>query len=178
MRLIASDDFLYDTVDVAIWSTVEQALAITAGGLATLQPLVKLIGYKLGLNSHPSLPSHSNYGNNIRMKESGAISVRRSFTQKAETASPAHKKYDQMALNLQPGAGEYSAMCYNNANTSQELLAIPTTVSEGESHKEVESLKTTAGRRGSEGIPAAYIPHTHIASAARLSRFRSADDKV
>lgn len=176
MRLIASDDFLYDTVDVAIWSTVEQALAITAGGLATLQPLVKLIGYKLGLTSHPSLPTHSNYGNNIRMKDGGAISVRRSFSQKAEpttSSSPPHKVYDQMALNLQPGAGGYSAMCYN---TSQELLAIPTTVSE-ESHKDVESLKTGL-RRGSEGIPPAYIPQTHIASAARLSRFRTAEDKV
>jgi hypothetical protein len=176
MRFIASDDFLYDTVDVAIWSTVEQGLAITAGGLATLQPLVKLIGYKLGLTSHPSLPTQFNYGNNVRMKEGGAISVRRSFSQKTEpttSSTPAHKFYNQMALNLQPGAGDYSAMCYN---TSQELLAIPTKVSE-ESHKEVESLETGL-RRGSEGIPAAYIPQTHIASAARSSRFRTAEDKV
>lgn len=41
-------DFLYATVDVAIWSAVEQGLAITAGCLATLRPLLKEIGYRLG----------------------------------------------------------------------------------------------------------------------------------
>lgn len=41
-------DFLYATVDIAIWSAVEQGLAITAGCLATLRPLVKEIGYRMG----------------------------------------------------------------------------------------------------------------------------------
>ncbi|KAH6645813.1 hypothetical protein BKA67DRAFT_86689 [Truncatella angustata] len=41
-------DFLYATVDIAIWSAVEQGLAITAGCLATLRPLLKEISYSLG----------------------------------------------------------------------------------------------------------------------------------
>ncbi|WYZ40849.1 hypothetical protein EsH8_IV_001190 [Colletotrichum jinshuiense] len=47
-------DFLWATLDIAIWSTVEQGLAITAGSLATVRPLLKALGYKLGMNSNPS----------------------------------------------------------------------------------------------------------------------------
>ncbi|KAK8093776.1 Satratoxin biosynthesis SC1 cluster protein 4, partial [Apiospora hydei] len=53
-RLREVDDFLWATVDIAIWSTVEQGLAITAGSLATLRPLFKHIGYGLGLTTRPS----------------------------------------------------------------------------------------------------------------------------
>jgi hypothetical protein len=133
IHLIASDDFLYDTVDVAIWSTVEQCLAITAGGLATLQPLVKLIGFKLGLSARPSLPGPSGYGNNTPMP-TGSIAVKRSFTHRTETRTSAHDKYDQPGLKLQPVIGEYSAECYN---TSQELLRVPSG-SDGKPSKESE----------------------------------------
>lgn len=34
-------DFLYSTADVAIWSTVETGLGITAAGFATLRPLLR-----------------------------------------------------------------------------------------------------------------------------------------
>ncbi|KAK8086348.1 hypothetical protein PG994_001322, partial [Apiospora phragmitis] len=53
-RLREVDDFLWATVDIAIWSTVEQGLAITAGSLATLRPLFKHIGYSLGLTTRPA----------------------------------------------------------------------------------------------------------------------------
>jgi hypothetical protein len=39
------------TVDIAIWSTAEGGLAITAGSLATLRPLLRLIGRKLGITT-------------------------------------------------------------------------------------------------------------------------------
>ncbi|GFP60294.1 hypothetical protein ACSS6W_000105 [Trichoderma asperelloides] len=41
-------DFLWATIDIAIWSTVEQGLAITAGSLATIRPLFRKIAAKLG----------------------------------------------------------------------------------------------------------------------------------
>ncbi|KAF4991516.1 hypothetical protein FGRMN_7760 [Fusarium graminum] len=44
-------DFLWATIDIAIWSTTEQGLAITAGSLATLRPLLRLLGHKLGITS-------------------------------------------------------------------------------------------------------------------------------
>ncbi|KAF1966171.1 hypothetical protein BU23DRAFT_487509 [Bimuria novae-zelandiae CBS 107.79] len=43
-----SPDFLWDTLDVAIWSDIEQGLAITAGSLATLRPLYRDITRRLG----------------------------------------------------------------------------------------------------------------------------------
>ncbi|EKG16040.1 hypothetical protein MPH_06734 [Macrophomina phaseolina MS6] len=51
-------DFLYATVDIAIWSTVECGLAITAGSLATLRPLIRVIRTKL--RSHASGNSGGN----------------------------------------------------------------------------------------------------------------------
>ncbi|KAF2829370.1 hypothetical protein CC86DRAFT_188779 [Ophiobolus disseminans] len=44
-------DFLYATVDVAIWSDIEQGLAITAGSCATLRPLYRQIAGRLGLST-------------------------------------------------------------------------------------------------------------------------------
>ncbi|KAF7531085.1 hypothetical protein G7054_g9218 [Neopestalotiopsis clavispora] len=35
------DDFLYSTSDIAMWSTIETGLGITAAGVATLRPLMK-----------------------------------------------------------------------------------------------------------------------------------------
>ncbi|KAF4970760.1 hypothetical protein FSARC_2273 [Fusarium sarcochroum] len=39
------------TVDIAIWSTTEQGLAVTAGSLATLRPLLRLLGRRLGIST-------------------------------------------------------------------------------------------------------------------------------
>lgn len=40
-----------DTLDIAIWSAVECGLAVTAGSLATLRPLFRLMSRKLGLKT-------------------------------------------------------------------------------------------------------------------------------
>lgn len=50
-------DFLYATVDIAIWSDIEQGLAITAGSLATLRPLYRMISAKFGFTSTGGTPS-------------------------------------------------------------------------------------------------------------------------
>ena len=52
-----------DTLDIAIWSTVELGLAITAGSLATLRPLFTSVLYKLGLLTQPSNLRLYPYGN-------------------------------------------------------------------------------------------------------------------
>ncbi|KAJ1334080.1 hypothetical protein MN608_04083 [Microdochium nivale] len=52
-------DFLFATVDIAIWSTVEQGLAITAGSLATTRPLLRLWSQKMGLTT--STPNKLGY---------------------------------------------------------------------------------------------------------------------
>ncbi|KAK2597811.1 hypothetical protein N8I77_012573 [Diaporthe amygdali] len=49
-------DFLFATVDIAIWSTVECGLAITAGSLACIRPLFKVLVHHLGLSTESYLP--------------------------------------------------------------------------------------------------------------------------
>lgn len=42
-------DFLWATLDIAIWSDTEQGLAITAGSLATLRPLYRKFAARIGI---------------------------------------------------------------------------------------------------------------------------------
>ncbi|KAJ8120435.1 hypothetical protein ONZ43_g2857 [Nemania bipapillata] len=42
-------DFLWATLDIAIWSTSEQGLAITAASLATLRPLFRSVAQQFGM---------------------------------------------------------------------------------------------------------------------------------
>ncbi|KAF1841545.1 uncharacterized protein K460DRAFT_419592 [Cucurbitaria berberidis CBS 394.84] len=60
-----SPDFLWATIDIAIWSTVEQGLAITAGSLATLRPLFFIAMQRLGLNTRPTGKRPSAYGMSV-----------------------------------------------------------------------------------------------------------------
>ncbi|KAJ4293192.1 hypothetical protein N0V90_008474 [Kalmusia sp. IMI 367209] len=55
-------DFLWATLDIAIWSTVEQGLAIAAGSLATLRPLMQIVTKKLGISTTHSRGRPSAYG--------------------------------------------------------------------------------------------------------------------
>ncbi|KAK4225694.1 hypothetical protein QBC38DRAFT_253641 [Podospora fimiseda] len=122
LQYMSSDDFLWDTTYMALWSSVEMSLAITAGCLATVQPLVKLIGEKMGIISiHKStqgtggLPSSS-------QAIGGEISVKKTFSRRTEMYDMATKLDSaprEGELKLQPKPSGYSAMCYN---TSQEEL--------------------------------------------------------
>ncbi|KAL9076649.1 MAG: hypothetical protein Q9157_003596 [Trypethelium eluteriae] len=47
-----SDDFLWSTAGIALWSTVEPGIGITAGCLATLRPLFNRIMIRAGLTSN------------------------------------------------------------------------------------------------------------------------------
>ncbi|KEF57970.1 uncharacterized protein A1O9_05893 [Exophiala aquamarina CBS 119918] len=51
VRDFADPDFLWATVNIAVWSDIELGLAITAGSLACLRPLVHIVNAKLGLSS-------------------------------------------------------------------------------------------------------------------------------
>ncbi|KAI9159102.1 hypothetical protein HJFPF1_07110 [Paramyrothecium foliicola] len=79
-------DFLWNTTDIAIWSTIEQGLAITAGSLATLRPLLKAIGLRLNLTSKPS---NSGMGPYARQQADGGSMGKEAFnSQKAYAMSP------------------------------------------------------------------------------------------
>lgn len=62
MKQFRSRDFLWETTDIAIWSTVEQGLAITAGSLAAVRPLFQVVLTKLGLTTHRSTMPLTPYG--------------------------------------------------------------------------------------------------------------------
>ncbi|KAL8376098.1 hypothetical protein RB595_007287 [Gaeumannomyces hyphopodioides] len=51
-RLVAADDFLWSTADVAVWSTVEPGVGIIAASIATLRPLWEIICGRSGLPSN------------------------------------------------------------------------------------------------------------------------------
>lgn len=53
-NLINGPDFLWATTDVAMWSTIEPGIGITAASMATLRPLLQNCLYRLGLASEPS----------------------------------------------------------------------------------------------------------------------------
>ncbi|KAF1833693.1 hypothetical protein BDW02DRAFT_372147 [Decorospora gaudefroyi] len=46
-------DFLYSTTDIALWSTIEPGIGITAGSIATLRPLVHYCLWWMGLANTP-----------------------------------------------------------------------------------------------------------------------------
>lgn len=52
--LINGPDFLWATTDIAIWTTVETGIGITAGSMATLRPLMQTVLWHAGLASTPS----------------------------------------------------------------------------------------------------------------------------
>lgn len=58
-------------MDVAIWSAIEQGLAITATSLATLRPLFKLAGFRLGLASQATSFGASGHKSSSRTTGSG-----------------------------------------------------------------------------------------------------------
>ena len=81
-----SPEFLHDTVDIAIWSDIEQGLAITAGSLATLRPLYRVITARLGWSLTSNTPISDKKGSspyprsglssgNQRRKRSGPFSL-------------------------------------------------------------------------------------------------------
>ncbi|KAF2649234.1 hypothetical protein K491DRAFT_721863 [Lophiostoma macrostomum CBS 122681] len=77
-----TNDFLYDTVDIAIWSNIEPGLGITAGSLATLRPLYRLLVSRVGwsqpsghrLNESPNDAYPDVHGGH-RRKPSGPFSL-------------------------------------------------------------------------------------------------------
>lgn len=48
------------TVDIAIWSTIEMGLAISAASFSTLRPLARSLGWNIGFTYQDSAPSGEN----------------------------------------------------------------------------------------------------------------------
>ncbi|KAJ4989717.1 integral membrane protein [Stagonosporopsis vannaccii] len=72
-------DFLYATTDVAIWSTVEPGIGITASSIATLRPLIRHLMWRMGFASAPG-HSHTFYPSNSVQKRKDRRGYRRSLS--------------------------------------------------------------------------------------------------
>ncbi|KAI0151477.1 hypothetical protein BJ166DRAFT_536154 [Pestalotiopsis sp. NC0098] len=134
-------DFLWATLDIAIWSTVEQGLAIAAGSLATLRPLLRLVGWKLGLTTRPSHMGPSTYGKMGGSRSahlSGHMSSRRRGSQGAA---------DVLTMNsLSEGTGRskplpdpptsYEVRCEaRNARSRSDLEALSNVITHGKTYE-------------------------------------------
>ncbi|OHE93040.1 integral membrane protein [Colletotrichum orchidophilum] len=62
-RLAISTDFLYETIDVAIWSVLEPALGIIAASVTSLRPLFQNWGFGWSNKSKQSRPSGAGWAN-------------------------------------------------------------------------------------------------------------------
>lgn len=104
-------DFLYATTDVAIWSTVEPGIGITAGCIATLRPLVRICLWHMGLAAAPrSARTRTPYNlkSEPRMKDrrgyrrslspSDLIPTKLSGTTSTEICGPSRMEYQDMVI--------------------------------------------------------------------------------
>jgi hypothetical protein len=101
-------DFLWATVDIAIWSDIEQGLAITAGSLATLRPLWRQVSEKFGFSnssfgpSGPQTPQWNNDPNRELKKKPSFFSMTMSLL-KTEKGTPKSEIDEDYGMgNLQP----------------------------------------------------------------------------
>ena len=58
-QLTEAEDILYQFTDIAIWSTVENGLGLTASSLATLRPLVRKLRSNYERTAEDSGPSQN-----------------------------------------------------------------------------------------------------------------------
>ncbi|KAJ0165375.1 hypothetical protein CTA2_11473 [Colletotrichum tanaceti] len=104
-------DFLYATVDIAIWSTTEQGLAITAGSLATLRPLFRLVGYRLGFTSMGASQLHDS--------ERDAPSAMGGKIRNASNGSSGHKRRGPFSLTTFMAKDDVDSHEMGNSNESE-----------------------------------------------------------
>ncbi|KAJ4165547.1 hypothetical protein LMH87_007176 [Akanthomyces muscarius] len=69
-------DFLWATTDIAIWSTIEMGLALTAASVSTLRPLARSWGLRIGFTDYASAGSED--VNNELRRPSQPVNRRRS----------------------------------------------------------------------------------------------------
>jgi hypothetical protein len=79
--LMDGSDFLWATTDVALWSTVEPGIGITAGSIACLRPLFRIWLWRMGLASAPlDRRSRTCYPSNSDQKRRDRRGYRRSLS--------------------------------------------------------------------------------------------------
>ncbi|KAM0444614.1 hypothetical protein ACHAQK_002111 [Fusarium lateritium] len=131
-------DFLWNTLDIAIWSTVEQGLAITASSLATLRPLLKMAGFRMGFTSKPVSVGPSGYLSSPRTPGPGTgngFPGRDAYTlssvSRPEASESRGDKFSSFATDLENGIKKETKwevkISHTTRSESQEELHSPYT---------------------------------------------------
>ena len=148
--------------NIAIWTSVEQSLAITAGSLATLRPLIRKVGRKLGLASGTTGSTydieHGPRGPPVLLKE-GANSMFSRQGQPGSRGSDAVLLETHTAMELEGAHVSLGRICKKNMEITcgtrlTRVLAssIPNTCSSREPSTKPRHLKEINHSR---------IPHLH-----------------
>lgn len=103
-----------DTVGVAIWTTVEVGIGVTAGCLATLRPLIRMAFDKLGVGS----------SSNRKYRPSGQPHSRSRMTpsHRLDEFAPGH---GHTITTITGNRGEPMGKTSRSRSSSQEQLASP-----------------------------------------------------
>lgn len=101
------------TIDIAIWSTTEMGLAVTAGSLATLRPLLRILTHRLGLSS--TGPSNL---------ESHPVSGRGKSTASGPFSLTTFIRGEDNGIQIvdEESSGAYRSQTESRANESEEEL--------------------------------------------------------
>lgn len=188
-------DFLWATLDIAIWSTVEQGLAIAAGSLATLRPLLRLVGWKLGMTTRPSHMGPSSYGKMGGSRSahlSGHMSSRRRGSQGAADVLTMNslKENTKPAKAAANGPTSYEVRCEaRNARSRNDLEGLSNVITHGKTY-EVSSeyiSPTTAGETkiwikasptGSREVTWPEKERSHSTESTKRLRRQSSSDSI
>ncbi|KAG8169815.1 hypothetical protein KVR01_000560 [Diaporthe batatas] len=141
-RLAITPDFLFETVDVAIWSVMEPSLGIIAGCVATLRPLFKSLGF--------GKPTTQRYGYGPSHYGPSAASDRRTWgfarntMQKLSDGPFSPSTIDSSPL--EPGARAPSTSKNDESDMDLEMqLQIPSSVPTPYPGKGIVSTKIATG---------------------------------
>ncbi|OAA64899.1 hypothetical protein ISF_04309 [Cordyceps fumosorosea ARSEF 2679] len=77
MHTFYDPDFLWATTDIAIWSTIEMGLALSAASCSTLRPLARTLGFNIGFTDYGSAGSEDAH-HELRRASQPAANRRRS----------------------------------------------------------------------------------------------------
>ncbi|KAH6709527.1 hypothetical protein BKA61DRAFT_614489 [Leptodontidium sp. MPI-SDFR-AT-0119] len=88
--LALTDDFLFATTDVAIWSTVEPGLGLCAAGGATLRPLFRKFYNLSTLRSRPTRNTHHRDSHMINLDNQPAFTHASKFSSFSHSNSHSH----------------------------------------------------------------------------------------
>ncbi|KAF2167879.1 hypothetical protein M409DRAFT_53830 [Zasmidium cellare ATCC 36951] len=108
-------DFLYNTVGVAIWTTVEVGVGITAGCLATLRPLIRMAFDRLGVGS----------SSNRKYRPSGGQPHSRSRMTPSHRLDEFAPGHGHTITTITGNRGETVGKTSRSRSSSQEQLASP-----------------------------------------------------